>query len=686
MSLEFKPFFRNVGAILPSPALVFACFCVIALLATLPGALRADDSLSLAAWRVLRAQTGDRAEVDMLNRYAMRLHETYPDSTRLIATAALRIADSLGYSEGRALSLNGVGVSYFIQNNYEKALEYYLQALQLREKLSDMKGVAGTLNNIGMVYRDMQEHANALSYYFRALRLNDSLGNTPFLVRNLNNIGVAFESLNKFDSALAYHRRSLELKRSIGDKAGIASSLRNIGKVHTKLRQYPEALKFLREALAMEEAGKQVKALILLDMSRIYAESRQYAQAVSAAKTAMTFARELGSALILQDAHEILSKIYTQTNDHKDALDNYQRFIAIRDSLFNENTASRLAALQTNYELERQRSQIELLTKETQLQNAVQAGLLGAALLMLVLLIVAGFAYRTKRRSMEDLRATNSEILRQQGLLEHQAQEIEITNAALTENNIALATANERLTAINNEKNEIMGIVAHDLKNPIGAVRGLAEMLHAGIVSGDEATAVSGQIAATSERMLDLVRNLLDVNRLESGAMEFTLVRVPITPILENVVWQYREPAAAKSIALHFSADAEAHGETYYVFADEQATLQVLDNLVSNAVKYSPRGKNVFVRVKSTANGVRVEVEDEGPGLSEEDKSKLFGKFARLSARPTGGEHSTGLGLSIVKKMVEAMNGKVWCESELGKGARFIVGLPAGTANEANVS
>jgi signal transduction histidine kinase len=104
--------------------------------------------------------------------------------------------------------------------------------------------------------------------------------------------------------------------------------------------------------------------------------------------------------------------------------------------------------------------------------------------------------------------------------------------------------------------------------------------------------------------------------------------------------------------------------------------MQVLDNLISNAVKYSPLGKRILVRVVNTDRAVRIEIQDEGPGLSEDDKSKLFGKFARLSARPTGGEYSTGLGLSIVKKMVEAMNGKVWCESELGKGATFIVELP----------
>lgn len=235
-----------------------------------------------------------------------------------------------------------------------------------------------------------------------------------------------------------------------------------------------------------------------------------------------------------------------------------------------------------------------------------------------------------------------------------------------------LEEKNKQLTELNAEKNELMGIVSHDLKNPIGAVRNYAELIENKIITGDEVAKVSSQIVQVSERMLDLVTNLLDMNYLESGGIQLSIVNFDIAPLVEYAAYQYHVPAEVKSITIHYNKEAEKS----IVFADEQAMIQVLDNLVSNAVKYSPHGKNVFVRVKSNEKAVRVEVEDEGPGISEEDMKKLFGKFARLSAQPTGGEHSTGLGLSIVKKMVEAMKGRVWCESEPGKGATFIVEMP----------
>ncbi len=610
--------------------------------------------------------------VKALNDYAMLLHETFPDSTRALATRALALADSLHDWKGKAQSLNVIGVSYFIQNNYEKALEYYLQALALREKVSDMQGVAGTLNNVGMVYRDMREYSTALTYYFRAMRINDSLKNTSYFVRNLNNIGVAYENMDSLDSALFYHRRSIELKRGIGDKAGIASSLRNIGKVYLRMKRYGEALETFREGLAMDEAGKQVRALILLDIAQVYEETEQYTPSVNNANAAMLLGRELGSALILQNAHELLARLYQRIGDHKSALDNYQRFITIRDSLFNDKSTRRLAALQTNYEIDRQRIQIELLTKEKSLQSTVRNGLVGGFILSVGLLVAIGVAYRNKRRSEKDLRATNAEILRQQELLEHQAQEIQVSNTALSERNLELGGANERLTALNTEKDEIMSIVAHDLKNPIAALSGFTEILREEGLAASDRSAILEQLSMLGSRMLELVKNVLDSYRMESGGIELHPVSLDIAPVVAMTVEMYRERAAAKDITLHWS---HPEGE-FIACVDEQVFNQVLDNLLSNAVKYSLLGKKVFVRVGKSDSAVRVEIKDEGPGLSDEDMKKLFGKFARLSARPTGGEHSTGLGLSIVKKMVEAMNGKVWCESELGKGATFIVELP----------
>jgi signal transduction histidine kinase len=181
--------------------------------------------------------------------------------------------------------------------------------------------------------------------------------------------------------------------------------------------------------------------------------------------------------------------------------------------------------------------------------------------------------------------------------------------------------------------------------------------------------------------MRDIVSGVLDLNAIESGKLTLRMDAHDATILAQEVVAEYRERAAEKCIALHLGFDAESL-ERAYMYADFTKAREVVENLVSNAIKYSPLGKHVFVRVCSDAEKIRFEVQDEGPGLSVEDQTKLFQRFTRLSAEPTAGEHSSGLGLSIAKKMMEAMNGRIWCESELGRGARFFVEFQCANAME----
>jgi two-component system, sensor histidine kinase and response regulator len=244
---------------------------------------------------------------------------------------------------------------------------------------------------------------------------------------------------------------------------------------------------------------------------------------------------------------------------------------------------------------------------------------------------------------------------------------------------LELKHARERLREMNDEKNEFMGIAAHDLRNPLGAIKGFSEMIVEDAqalrrkeaqdpdVCLNELEEFGARIGVTTARMMEMVQNLLDANRIERGEMKLNLAPNDLSPALNQVIETQRSRATAKQQTIHLESDSAPA----LVLVDSSVAVQVLENLISNAVKYSPPGKNIFVRLKKHAQGVRVEVQDEGPGLNAEDQKKLFGKFARLSAKPTGGELSTGLGLSIVKKMVDAMNGKVWRESELGRRPRL---------------
>lgn len=260
----------------------------------------------------------------------------------------------------------------------------------------------------------------------------------------------------------------------------------------------------------------------------------------------------------------------------------------------------------------------------------------------------------------------------------------------------ALYRTNAELYKLNEEKNDIITVVSHDLKNPIGTVRGFAEMLEMDYGSDEQLRLIAHHITRTSNQMFELVSNLLNLSAIESGATAIQPVTVNIVPILQALGEIYTLNAARKHIALEMSIPQARIS----LFADEIAVHQVLENLLSNAVKYAPMYSRVRVHIfmvngrnlpnierdvqtaglplgrTLTPNSVVIAVQDEGQGIAAHELPLLFTKFSKLSPQPTGGETSSGLGLSIVKRLMEKMNGRAWCESEKGKGATFFVEFP----------
>jgi two-component system, sensor histidine kinase and response regulator len=237
-----------------------------------------------------------------------------------------------------------------------------------------------------------------------------------------------------------------------------------------------------------------------------------------------------------------------------------------------------------------------------------------------------------------------------------------------------LVRQNKHLVELNKEKDEFLGIAAHDLRNPLSKIQFIAEKMSykADTFTPDLIKEASADIAYTVSGMMELVSNLLDVNAIEQGHLTPELNAIEIDHIIDHIVRDYDARAEKKHITLRYEADADIPT----VLADEVAIVQIADNLISNALKYSPFGKPVTVRLKRENDIVALEVEDAGPGISEDDQKKMFQKFARLSAQPTGGEHTIGLGLSIVKKLVESIHATISVRTMLGKGTTFVVQFP----------
>lgn len=240
-----------------------------------------------------------------------------------------------------------------------------------------------------------------------------------------------------------------------------------------------------------------------------------------------------------------------------------------------------------------------------------------------------------------------------------------------------VAERTAELLELDRQKNEFLGMAAHDLRSPLGVISAWTGVVMRSLESGrftpERAAAELGRVVAVAEHLTRVVGDLLDVAAIESGTLRVEPRPVGVAAVLGECVELYSTLAAEKGITL---ALRPGGGEAV-ALADRDRLTEVVANLLSNAIKFTPPGGRVTVWCEQSSDEVVAHVEDTGPGLSEADLQAVFRHFGKLSARPTGGEASTGLGLAIVKKIVDAHGGRVWAANAEGAGARFSFALPA---------
>ena len=231
----------------------------------------------------------------------------------------------------------------------------------------------------------------------------------------------------------------------------------------------------------------------------------------------------------------------------------------------------------------------------------------------------------------------------------------------------------KKLVELNNLKNKFLGIAAHDLRNPLSSILGLTEMLLDESMGplNDEQKEFIAMMYSASEQMLALLNDLLDISAIESGKLDIRQIEGSLYNLVKERISLTQIIADKKDIKINMVLQEVPEFEF-----DAARVSQVIDNLISNAVKFSQPESAIHVLLETAGNVARVSVRDEGPGISPEDQKNMFGEFQKLNAKPTAGEKSTGLGLSIAKKIILAHGGIIDVENAPEKGALFWFTLP----------
>lgn len=561
-----------------------------------------------------------------------------------------KFRESVNDSRGLMSTLNLLGNVYKDLGDYQKAFDHYYGSLRYAEELDSSLDCGIAMNNIGNTYFRLEENSNALKFYQRSLAVRRSLGDKYGQAVTLGNIGNIYNLQGDCEKALSFQRQSLDLRQELDDQYGQTFVLSNIARIYVELEDYETALTYIDQALAVSHLSdnKRQRAQALIEKGRIQCLRGEFDEGLAHVRKALTHAEETGSMSTIMDAHSTLAGLYEDRRDFAKAYEHLKLFRTLKESEMTREKSKAVANLQVRYELESTEKEKEI--------------------------------YRLRN---VDLERANYEILQQQETLQQQASAIESANQRLRDQN-------EALESLNREKNEFLGVVAHDLKNPLSSILMIGKLLRSDKLAYEEVQDHAGYLEELTQGMFELISDLLDINAIELGRVNINADNFELATITQSLLDGYRERARKKNITIHFNNAAPDST----IYADSNRTRQIIDNLISNAVKFSFNGKRIWTQIKASPPRpdlkddsrrhtafIRLEVRDEGPGIAADERHKLFQKFAKLSSRPTDGEHSSGLGLSIVKKLTEAMQGRVWCESIPGQGATFIVELPVRPAH-----
>ncbi len=238
-----------------------------------------------------------------------------------------------------------------------------------------------------------------------------------------------------------------------------------------------------------------------------------------------------------------------------------------------------------------------------------------------------------------------------------------------------LEKKNTELETLLQEKNHLLGIAAHDLRNPIGIIQNFSQILLTGSIGplNDDQREFVQRINQSSQFMMGLLEDLLDFSAIESGTMNLRKEAFSLAALLKEVLTGNRIVANEKSIELIVKQDVP---DDFKITADKAKLHQVLNNLISNAIKYSPSNSTVEISTSVSDDTLEFSVQDHGVGIPEEDLEHLFQPFFRANNKPTAGEKSTGLGLFITRRIIEAHGGTLHVDSRNGEGSRFSFHMP----------
>lgn len=512
------------------------------------------------------------------------------------------------------LILNKLGETNASIGRIDAAFENYETVLSYKEEVEDPSHEAAALLNIAHLYTDQGKYEKALETHKEALRIRREIRDKKNEALSLNDIGELYRLMKNEEKALANHVVALEIRQGLGDKRDIAESFNNIGVLYFQQKNFERSI-----------------ANLLLGLAA---------------------ARDAQAREQIRRSYDYLSQCYSALGDYQKALAYKDDFVLINDFIQNERTEQRLLATQNRYVMDQKQSQIERLDairaereKELQAQKQFRNFLVALIALAAVIVLLTLYLYIVKQRSNKVLQVANAKVQQQ----------------------------NLQLQELNATKDKFFSIISHDLKGPLNSFTSFSGLLinHTDSLSKDEIKMLAKDLDKSLKNLFALLENLLEWSRSQTGSIEFKPERFDLPALLQQNKELLQAQAQNKKITLE-----SQYADALTINAHRHSVNTVVRNLISNAIKFTPEGGTIVLGMKQSDDKVIVSIRDNGVGMPPEVVQKLFRIDTKYSTKGTADEKGTGLGLILCKEFIEKNGGRIWVESEVGKGSVFSFALP----------
>ncbi|MGL4630448.1 MAG: ATP-binding protein [Leadbetterella sp.] len=570
----------------------------------------------------------------------LRFYESKKDSIKINAEQIRAESKKLGLKQEALYYHRFMGFYYEFDGKIDLALNYYLTFLSEAEKNNFIPEKYQALGDLMNIYFNQNQLHKCKEILKKAIKEGKIDNPKPIqMAAFYNNLGMIYGKEKKADSALLYYQKSLEIKQTLNDPQALADLKTNMASLFLEKGDINKALVFTNESLTYHEKNKMTEDLWFdyENLAHIWTKKLSIDKALNFANRSLAIAIKLNSKTKMKDSYETLAETYQVANNHKASLEYTQKMIQVNDEIVTQSTSDKLAELQEKYESEKkERLNQELSIKlegEKRTKTYYLVGFLGLVLLTGGVL----FAYYKNQQK-----------------------------------NKIIATRNQELTQINREKNRLISMVSHDLKTPFLSIRAWNSNL-ANILKDKEKNLQESMlnIGKSADQGLKLIARILDVEKESLVSSTLELKDFDLIALVKEVCLDFAQVALQKSIEI----EKDFQAEQAFINSDPEMLQRVFENLISNAIKYSNPNSKIEIRVQKVKNEHQIVFKDHGIGIQENELHTIFQEYGTTSSFPTEGESSTGLGLSITKRILDELGGKISVNSQIGMGSEFVVSI-----------